>query len=317
MPWWRAVTQKCSRVVESRGGDCQVIVAAPLLGTSMGLGSGVMMLPKSSSTTATRRVPGVVWVRTTTVSPGWTQLVASWLSGSPPPPQAVSATPSARQATRAGSARHRGRAAPGAGRACGRSIPKCSVRRECQDKSPDSAMLESGHPRLGGTIESPGALALQDHPEGLQQNVEVEGQRPVLDVELVELQGLLRRHLATAVDLPPAGHAGRHLQARAEQLAVGGHLLRRQRPRADQAHLALEDVQQLWQLVEAEPAEVFPDRGHSRVVAELEERTADVHPAAAGRQLAHGAELVHPEVPTALGDPLLVEEHGARRREAD
>ncbi len=114
------------------------------------VGSGVMMLPKSSSTTATRRVPGVVWVRTTTVSPGWTQLVASWLSGSPPFPQAVSATPSARQATRAGSARRRGRAAPGAGRACGRSIPKCSVRRECQDKSPDSAMLESGHPASAG-----------------------------------------------------------------------------------------------------------------------------------------------------------------------
>jgi hypothetical protein len=67
---------------------------------------------------------------------------------------------------------------------------------------------------LPGSRRSVGALAFEDRRHGLQDDVEVERQRPVLDVERVEADGLRRRHVAAAVDLPPAGHAGRHLMTR-------------------------------------------------------------------------------------------------------
>ena len=46
----------------------------------------------------------------------------------------------------------------------------------------------------------------------------------------------------------------------------------RQRPRADEAHLAAQDVDELRQLVEREAAQEPPDARHARVVADLEER---------------------------------------------
>ncbi len=53
-----------------------------------------------------------------------------------------------------------------------------------------------------------------------------------------------------------------------EELVVAA----RERPRADEAHLTPQGVDELGQLVDREPAEDPPDAGHARVVANLEQR---------------------------------------------
>ena len=55
----------------------------------------------------------------------------------------------------------------------------------------------------------------------------------------------------SAADLPQAGDAGLHRQPAAMPQVVALDLARERRPRADEAHLAAQHVQELRQLVEA------------------------------------------------------------------
>src|SRR5829696_4878803 len=94
-------------------------------------------------------------------------------------------------------------------------------------------------------FRSVGASLAEDGPERLHHDIEVQRQRPVLDVELVETDRLFGRHPAPAVNLPPARDAGWHLVSWAEQLEVGGDLVGGKGTRPDKAHLPLEDVPEL------------------------------------------------------------------------
>src|SRR5215208_1703398 len=85
---------------------------------------------------------------------------------------------------------------------------------------PAMACTNSSHWGRPQDPNSVGALAFQHRRDRLQDDVEVERQRPVLDVEGVEADRLGRRDVAAAVDLPPAGHAGLDLVAGPEQLEV-------------------------------------------------------------------------------------------------
>src|SRR5437763_517397 len=95
-------------------------------------------------------------------------------------------------------------------------------------------------------------------------------------------------------------------------------------PRAwpDQAHLAYEDVQELWQLVERAPPQPPPHAGHARVFGDLEEsllRLVAV-PERVLQRLGvghHGAELEHVEAPAVAPDAQLAEEHGPAAVELD
>ena len=96
--------------------------------------------------------------------------------------------------------------------------------------------------------------------------------RPVLEVREVEPDEVVEREAGAAGDLPEAGHARKHRVAAAvpvlEQLVVA----KRQRPRPDEAHLALQHVHDLRDLVEREAPQEAADAGDTRVVADLEER---------------------------------------------
>src|SRR5262249_22586455 len=95
--------------------------------------------------------------------------------------------------------------------------------------------------------------------ERQRDDLEVEAQRPVLDVVEVVLDAAIERRVpAESVDLRPAGHAGLHVMTqhvardlRAELIDV----LRTFGPWADETHVADEHVPQLRQLVEREPAQ--------------------------------------------------------------
>src|SRR5918995_522257 len=90
-----------------------------------------------------------------------------------------------------------------------------------------------------GRSMSVGTPLADNGPEGLQRDVEVQRERPVLDVELVKADRLFGGDPAPAVDLPPAGHSGLDLVSRAEQLEVRGDLVGGKWAGADEAHLSL------------------------------------------------------------------------------
>ena len=103
-----------------------------------------------------------------------------------------------------------------------------------------------------------------------------------------------------------------------EQLVVA----KRERPGPDEAHLALEDVDDLRDLVEREAAEDTPDAGDARIVTDLEERTLGLvrvlEPGLQGRRFGdHRPELEHRELSLAHADPPVDVENRAARAELD
>ena len=91
-------------------------------------------------------------------------------------------------------------------------------------------------------------------------------------------------------------------------------LLDRQRPRADDAHLSGEHVEQLRQLVEAGAAQDAAERRHARIVAHLEHRPVHLVQAIQRGALllgavSHGAELQHRERMAVEAAPALHVEH--------
>src|ERR1700694_1966363 len=112
----------------------------------------------------------------------------------------------------------------------------------------------------------------------LEQNVEIEQHRPVLDIVEIELDALLDflfavDFAAPAVDLRPAGNA--RLDAVAREIAVHRFVeqpalqftLHGVRTRADQREIAFEhDVEELRQFVKAGLADKTSDAGNAAVV---------------------------------------------------
>ena len=95
-----------------------------------------------------------------------------------------------------------------------------------------------------------------------------------------------------------------------------GVVAQRQRPRADEAHLAAEDVPDLRHLVEREAAQERADRRHARVLADLEERPIrfvrglELRLETGGVRI-HRPELEHPELALTESDPRVAIEHRA------
>src|SRR5215211_1023295 len=146
-----------------------------------------------------------------------------------------------------------------------------------------------------------------DRPDGLEEDPRVQGERPVLDVERVERERLVGRDVASTVDLPPPGQPGLHLAATAQDLAGEVvDLLRGQRARPHEAHITLENVDELWELVDAEAAQERAEPRDPGVVLDLEERRRGVE---RGRPVGrHRPELVDREPTTAERDSFLPEQ---------
>ena len=96
---------------------------------------------------------------------------------------------------------------------------------------------------------------------------DVERERPVLDVEDVEALVRVERRVVAGLDLPQAGDARRHRLAGEQILVELGDLRRQRRPRADEAHLAAQHVEQVRQLVDARGLEEAADPRAPRVLA--------------------------------------------------
>src|SRR5207245_3766549 len=145
-----------------------------------------------------------------------------------------------------------------------------------------------------------------------EEDQEVGPRGAMLDVPDVELDPLVPRELRAAVDLRPARDAGLHLQPARLPRRVALDLVAQRRPRADQRHLAAQDVPELRQLVEGEPAQHAPDSRDARLAA-----VRGVAGAFPLRPDAHRAQLQELEVDAVLADAHLAIEDRPTVRELD
>src|SRR5437763_3049324 len=99
------------------------------------------------------------------------------------------------------------------------------------------------------------------------EDLQVEPRAAVLDVPEVELDPLVPRELRPAVHLRPAGQARLDLETASLPRGVLVDLVAEGRARADQAHVAADDVPELRELVEGEAAQGAADLRDPRVAA--------------------------------------------------
>ena len=108
---------------------------------------------------------------------------------------------------------------------------------------------------------------------GAHQDLHVEPQRPTVDVLHVEPHPLLEAQGRAAADLPQTGDARSDAQPPAVPVMVEPLVIpQRQRPRAHQAHVTAQHVDQLGQLVQAGFAQPAAQPRDARVAADLEHR---------------------------------------------
>src|SRR6476660_7704967 len=166
------------------------------------------------------------------------------------------------------------------------------------------------------------ALGAEHRRDGLEHDEQIVRDGPILDVEEVEANVVVERQLAAASRLPEARDAGADLESIAVPVLVGSDLLGERRPGPDQAHLALQDVQELRELVQAVTPEPPSDARDPWILADLEQGARSLVPLLelGEEQLGashHGAELVDREGPALAADAHLLEEHGAAGGELD
>ncbi len=122
-----------------------------------------------------------------------------------------------------------------------------------------------------------------------------------------------------APDLPETGQPRLAAEIAFRLRAIGAmQLVRQHRPGSDDAHVAAQDVPELRQLVEAEPPQHPPQRGHARVAFELLPSRPFRRGGGVGCQMLfqpglgighHGAELEHGKRPAATPDARLAKQH--------
>lgn len=162
-----------------------------------------------------------------------------------------------------------------------------------------------------------GAFAEGDGFDGLEQVHEVDPDGPVADVPGVHGDALFVGGVAAAAGLPHAGDAGQDHAVLAEVVAVALDFFGDDWARANEAHVAADDVPELRQLVEAGLTQEGAELGDARVVLELEV----LLPLFAGlgvflevflegflRVRDHGLELVAREEHAMLADALMGED---------
>src|SRR5436853_5077252 len=166
-----------------------------------------------------------------------------------------------------------------------------------------------------------GAPRQEDGGEGPDEEAVVLPQGPVGHVQVVELHHLLEGDARPAEHLPRPGEARGQVEP---SLAPAVDLLRQRRghrPWPHEAHVALQDVPELRQLVDARAPEEAAHARDARVVLEQEPRRVLAQRAQLLHEvvgvLDHRPELVEPEAPAAAAHAHLREEDGPWRVEPD
>ena len=92
----------------------------------------------------------------------------------------------------------------------------------------------------------------QAHLEGIKNNLPIHPEAALLDVFHIQIHPLFKREvIAMRGDLPIAAQAGGHIQALLFVVTVLLHLAGKCRAGANDAHITLQNIPQLGQLIEA------------------------------------------------------------------
>src|SRR5947207_15592557 len=106
-----------------------------------------------------------------------------------------------------------------------------------------------------------------------KQDRGVKFQRPLIDVVQIELHPLFERQVAAAGYLPQTSEA--RLDAETSFLPGDFHaqsVANRKRPRTDNAHFAEQNVDKLWQFIDARFAQQPTGACDARVILDLKDR---------------------------------------------
>jgi len=107
------------------------------------------------------------------------------------------------------------------------------------------------------------------------QNLQIQPQRPLVDVAHVELHPFLERNGAPAVDLPEARDARPNAEPPAVPVLIKSLIIADwQRPGSYQAHVTFQDVKQLGQFVDTGFSQELANGSQSRVIFDFENRPA-------------------------------------------
>ena len=106
-----------------------------------------------------------------------------------------------------------------------------------------------------------------------EQDPDVKGEAPVLDVPGIQLEAILERQRVAPTHRGPAGDAGAHLVTTPLTVRVVREVLDEERPRAHEAHVATQDVPQLRELIDARRAEEAPEPRDAVLVRQVPDFT--------------------------------------------
>src|SRR5579863_426269 len=196
---------------------------------------------------------------------------------------------------------------------------------------PDPGGPEGGSSGISATDDeareapqrSGGPAPPEDGGNGLGENLQIESERPPVDVLQVEHHPAVECQIAAPADLPEPRHARRHTEPPHEpRLGELVDVAHRQRSRPHERHVAPHHVEELRQLVERHPPQQPPHTRDPGIVADLEHRARRlVARLEIGlqrlRSVDHRAEFVHREPPLVQPEPLLAEDHRARSGQLD
>src|SRR5262249_47346276 len=153
------------------------------------------------------------------------------------------------------------------------------------------------------------SLAEQDHFDRLKEDVYIQRNRKVLDVEESELQlslGIFHARAISILDLSPPGKPRSHgVALREEWQASLQHFaeVRLLRARTYQAHLPMQDVEELRQLIQAVTANKGADASNTAIAIGGPARTPLLP------ILAHGAKFQNLELRAVQASSFLLEQH--------
>jgi hypothetical protein len=103
----------------------------------------------------------------------------------------------------------------------------------------------------------------EDAEEGSRNYLEIQPERPSLNVLDVEFQPFLPRKEVAAVDLGETGDSRRHRVPKALARCVAREVFAQKRPRADQTEITPNDAQELGKFVQTRAPEEPPDSRYS------------------------------------------------------
>ena len=119
----------------------------------------------------------------------------------------------------------------------------------------------------------------------------------------IQLKFLLPGNGISSIDLGPPSDSGSDYVTSGLSGGVAVKVAHEKWPRSDEAHISLEDIQELGQFIEAQASDPCPDPRHPIFVWEWVAVLVEC--------LAHGPKLIQSEDPGILARPILNKEPGA------